>query len=47
MINIDNSETIEDQENIDLSEIQVEPHPKIIEEKKDNDDSDVIGFELL
>ena len=49
LINIDNSETIEDQENIDLSEIQVEPHPKIIEEKKekDNDDSDVIGFELL
>ena len=49
LINIDNSETIEDQENIDLSEIQVEPHPKIIEEKKDkdNDASDVIGFELL
>ena len=49
LINIDNSETIENQENIDLSEIQVEPHLKIIEEKKekDNDDSDVIGFELL
>ena len=49
LINIDNSETIENQENIDLSEIQVEPHLKIIEEKKekDNDDSDVIWFELL
>ena len=43
LINIDNSETIENQENIDLSEIQVEPHLKIIEEKKekDNDDNNV------